>query len=195
MIHRGHPSHRCIPTGELTKALQSLYHQSSCLPCLWQWSRVDGGSNPPSDLLSRLLGRCGQYLIPWTILQNCFRTWLVPTGTDYGCLWESTSRNVKDGPLIFTLIPHVYVAFYHHLELGPFHSNFIFPSISGTFLRDDEELGNSREVVDIWKMRFWSSPVSSSRSRTTVPIPLELMIPQMPLTSVLSLFSSGFYCG
>ena len=40
-------------------------------------------------------------------------------------------------------------AFDHCLEIGPFPSKFIFPSVLGPFFRADEELGHSREVLDV----------------------------------------------
>ena len=56
---------------------------------------------------------------------------------------------MKDGPLGFTVVPHKDRAFYHQLELGPLPSDFTPSSVSGPFLRADEELGHSREVVDV----------------------------------------------
>ena len=81
--------------------------------------------------------------------------------------------------------------FAHHLELGPSPSDFIFPSILGPFLRSEEEIGNSRELVDIKKMILWILSVLSSRSRTAVPITLVLISPPIPLNYVSSPFSRG----
>ena len=58
---------------------------------------------------------------------------------------------MKDGPLGFKIVPHKDRAFYCHLEVGPLPSNFIFPSVPGPFLRDDEEFGRPREVVEHFK--------------------------------------------
>ena len=41
--------------------------------------------------------------------------------------------------------------FAHHLEVGPFPSDFIFLFVLVPFLRDDEEPGRSREIVDLFK--------------------------------------------
>ena len=41
-----------------------------------------------------------------------------------------------------------------HLEVGPFPSDFIFSSVPGQFLRSDEELGCSREVVHLFKNKI-----------------------------------------
>ena len=79
----------------------------------------------------------------------------------YGCLWESLSSSVKDGPLWFPIVPHKDGVFAHHLEVGPFPSDFIFPSFPGPFLRADEEFGRPREVL-YFLMRLWILPVSSS---------------------------------
>ena len=54
-------------------------------------------------------------------------------------------------PFLFTVVPHEGIAFSHHLELGPLHYESIFSSVQGPFLRADEELGRSREVVDLFK--------------------------------------------
>ena len=41
--------------------------------------------------------------------------------------------------------------FAHHLEVGPFPSEFTFSSVPDHFLKADEELGISREVVNLFK--------------------------------------------
>ena len=51
-------------------------------------------------------------------------------------------------------VAHKYRSFAHHLEVGPFPSDFIFPSVPGPFLRADEDLGRSMEVVDIFKYKI-----------------------------------------
>ena len=48
----------------------------------------------------------------------------------------------------FYVVSHKDRAFSHHLEVGPLPSNFICSSGLGPFLRDDEVLGSSKEVVD-----------------------------------------------
>ena len=58
---------------------------------------------------------------------------------------------MNGGPLWFPAVAHKDRAFDHHLEEGPFHSYFIFYSILGPFLRANEDLGRSREVVDFFK--------------------------------------------
>ena len=55
------------------------------------------------------------------------------------------------GPLWFTVVPHEDRAFYHHLEVDPFTSDFVFYSVLGPFMRDDEELGRSGEEVDLFE--------------------------------------------
>ena len=49
------------------------------------------------------------------------------------------------------VVPHEYKAFSHNLEVGPFPSYFVFPSVPGPFWRADKKLGSSREVVDLFK--------------------------------------------
>ena len=51
---------------------------------------------------------------------------------------------MKYVPLLFTIFPHEDGSFTHPLEVGPFPSDFIFPSVPGPFLRADEDLGRSR---------------------------------------------------
>ena len=57
---------------------------------------------------------------------------------------------MKYGPLKFTVVPHENKAFSHHLEVDPFPYDFILSSVPGPFLRSDEELGCSRELVDFF---------------------------------------------
>ena len=99
---------------------------------------------------------------------------------------------VKGGTLGFSIILHKGGALVHRLEVGPFPFGFIFPSISGPFLRSDEELGRPREALYI-KKRLWTLPVLYSISRETVTTPLGLMSPLMPLTYILSPLSRGLY--
>ena len=71
----------------------------------------------------------------------------------YWRLWKSVYDIMKDGPLWFSVLPHKDRAVSHHLEVGPFPSNFIFSSVPVPFLRYDEELGSSREVVNLFKIK------------------------------------------
>ena len=58
---------------------------------------------------------------------------------------------MEDFPLWFPVVPNDDRAFSHHLELGLFPSDFIFSSVPGPCFRDDEKIGRSREVVDLFK--------------------------------------------
>ena len=60
---------------------------------------------------------------------------------------------MKDGPLLFPVVLHEDRAFYHHLEVGPLTSNFVLSSSLGPFLRADEELGRSGEVVEFFESK------------------------------------------
>ena len=53
--------------------------------------------------------------------------------------------------MAFPVVLHEYRAFAHHLEVGPFPSDYFFLSVPGPFFRNDEELGLSREVVYLFK--------------------------------------------
>ena len=59
--------------------------------------------------------------------------------------------SIKDGLLWFSVVPHKNEAFFHYLEVGIFHSNFIFPYVLGPLFRSDEDLRLSMEVVDVLK--------------------------------------------
>ena len=50
---------------------------------------------------------------------------------------------MKDGPLWFTIVTQEERAFYHHLEVGHFPSDYIFSSV----------MWHSREVADFSKSR------------------------------------------
>ena len=56
---------------------------------------------------------------------------------------------MKGGPLGFTVVPNEDGTFDNHIEVGTFPSGFIFPSVPGPLLRDEKELGPSREVVEV----------------------------------------------
>ena len=71
----------------------------------------------------------------------------------YGCLWESASGSMKDVPLWFLVVPLADKLFSYHIEVGPFHFNFIFSSFPGTFLRANEDLGRYMEVVEFFKSK------------------------------------------
>ena len=58
---------------------------------------------------------------------------------------------MKYAPLGFPVVPHEDGVFAHHLDVGTFPYGFIFPSAPGPFVRYNEEVGISREVVDILK--------------------------------------------
>ena len=57
---------------------------------------------------------------------------------------------MKYGPLWFSVVPHKDRAFARHLELSPFPSDFILSYLQSPFLRADEDIGRSREVVDLF---------------------------------------------
>ena len=60
---------------------------------------------------------------------------------------------MKDGIFWFTFFPNKDRALSHHLEVGTFPSDLIFSSVSGLFLRADEEFGRSSEVVELFKIK------------------------------------------
>ena len=64
------------------------------------------------------------------------------------------------------------------LILAPSLTTSSYPLSRAHFLRSDEDIGRPKEVLDVFKMIFSVLPVSSSRSRATVPTPLVLMIPR-----------------
>ena len=99
---------------------------------------------------------------------------------------------MKYDPLGFPIVLHEEVAFYNHLEVCSFPYSLILPYVPGPFSRSDGELGCSREVVDVFKTRSQSLPMSYYRSRITVPTPLVLAIPPMPLNSISPPFSRFF---
>ena len=68
-----------------------------------------------------------------------------------------TSSSITDSPLWFTVVPHKDVALAHHLEVGTFHANYDFPSVPGPFMRTGEDLGHSREVVEIFEIDIMNS--------------------------------------
>ena len=51
----------------------------------------------------------------------------------------------------FPIVLHKDGAFVHHIEVGPFPSNFVFPYVPVPFLMADEHLRHSRELVDVFK--------------------------------------------
>ena len=55
--------------------------------------------------------------------------------------------------MLFPIVPHEDKAFCRHFEVGPFHSDFILSSVLGPFLRADEDLGRSREVQYLFKIK------------------------------------------
>ena len=79
--------------------------------------------------------------------------------------------------------------FFYRLEVGPFPSDFI----SCPFLRSDEEIGRSIEVVDLFKSKSVNFTCVVFQVQDSSACPLRFMIPAMPLTSVSSPFSRGLY--
>ena len=55
---------------------------------------------------------------------------------------------MKDDTLWFTVVPQDDGEFTHHIELGNFPYNFIYPSVPDPFLRANEEIGHISEVVE-----------------------------------------------
>ena len=72
----------------------------------------------------------------------------------YEILWESTYGSMKYGPLWFTVVTYKDRTFYHHLDVVPFPFNFVLSSVLGPFMRDDEDLGRSGEVVDLFEIKI-----------------------------------------
>ena len=60
---------------------------------------------------------------------------------------------MKYGTLRFPVVTQKDRAFAHHLEVGPLPSDFVFSSVLGPFLRADEELWLSREVVYLFESK------------------------------------------
>ena len=60
---------------------------------------------------------------------------------------------MKYGLFLFTVVPHKYRAFSHHLEVGPLPSEFILSSIPGPFMRADDDIGCSREFLYLFKSK------------------------------------------
>ena len=58
---------------------------------------------------------------------------------------------MKYGPLGYTVVPHEDGVFAHHLEIGPFPSDFFLPSVPGPGLRIYEEIRHSREVIGVFE--------------------------------------------
>ena len=69
----------------------------------------------------------------------------------YRSLWDRASGSINYGPLLFLVIQHEDRAFSHHLELVNFPSDFIFFFVLGQFLRDDDELGRSGGLLDLFE--------------------------------------------
>ena len=59
---------------------------------------------------------------------------------------------MKDGPLGFPVVPQKDGLFARQLEVGPFPSDFVLPSVPVLFWRADEYRRCSREVVDLRKI-------------------------------------------
>ena len=89
----------------------------------------------------------------WTLSERAVELGQTLLALIYGGLWESSCGRMKDCPLSFTVVPHKDRAFSHHLEVGPFPSDFFFSSVLGPFLRAGEEIGSSGEVVDLFEIK------------------------------------------
>ena len=72
----------------------------------------------------------------------------------YEYIWESASKSMKDGPLLFPVVPHKDIAFANHLEVGPFPFEFSISYVLGLCIRYNEDLGRSREVLDLFESKF-----------------------------------------
>ena len=81
---------------------------------------------------------------------------------------------MNGGTLGFHVVPYEYRAFPHHLEVCPFPSDFILSSVPGQFLRADEELGRSREVVDLFKNNVVKFNYGAFQVQDDVAYPLGL---------------------
>ena len=59
---------------------------------------------------------------------------------------------MKDDTLVFLVVPEKDGSLAHNLDVVPLPENFGFPSVPELILRDDENLGIPREVLDMLKM-------------------------------------------
>ena len=98
---------------------------------------------------------------------------------------------MKDGPLEIPVVTHKDGYLAHHLEVITFSANFGIPSVSGPFLRDDEELGHPRELLAFFEFGIVHFSCITFQVQDNVPIPWGLIIPLMLLTSVFPPISRG----
>ena len=99
---------------------------------------------------------------------------------------------MKYVPFCFTIAPNYYRSFSHHLELSLFHSDFIFYSVPGPFLRSDEKLGGSREVVDLLKNNIVKSKCFVFQVQDNGAYPLEIDDPPNAIDFFIAPFFKGF---
>ena len=93
-------------------------------------------------------------LIPWKFRKHAVEIGQTLLALIYGRLWESAYGSMKDVPVWFLVVLHRNREFSHHLEVGPFPYDFVFSAILDTFLRDDEELGSSGGVVELFESKL-----------------------------------------
>ena len=67
---------------------------------------------------------------------------------------------MQDGPSRFKLVPHQDAMINHQLEVGSLPTDYVFNSATGPFLRANEELGCSREVVEFFKFELANLPIA-----------------------------------
>ena len=93
--------------------------------------------------------------------------------------------------MVFLVVTHKYGVLVHHIEIGPFTSNFGLPSSPSPSLKDNEEIRIPREVVDTFNNWIVNLTVLSSRPRVMVTFYSSLTNIPIPLTSVLPPLSRG----
>ena len=59
---------------------------------------------------------------------------------------------MKDSTLVFLVVPHKDGSLDNNLEVGPLPDNPPTPSFPRPILRDDEDLGIPREILDMFKI-------------------------------------------
>ena len=101
---------------------------------------------------------------------------------------------MKYGPLWFPVVPHKDREFPHNLEVGTFPSDFIFPSLPGPFLRADEDLGCTREIIYLLKNKILEFTCVLFQVQDNGSYCLGLDDPQMLLNSVSYPFYRGLHC-
>ena len=124
-----------------------------CPLCLWPCHHGSGSSTPPSDVGYQLMGSRGPCLIPWKNCKHDLELGKTLLALIYVRLWESASGSIKGVHLWFPVVTHEDIAFFDHVDAGPFPSDFVFSSILDPFLRSDEELGHSGRVVELFEIK------------------------------------------